>query len=548
MLTKVLVLAGYFAGVLAVGLLAKSRIKDPPSEYFLAGRKFGPLVLLGTMAATNFSAFTVFGASGAGYRDGLAFFPIMGFGTGFMAIAFWLVGRKIWKIGKENSLVTPPELVRHIYGNRFLATIFALVMIIFTVPYIALQPWAGGMVLNQLFDIPQAWGAVIVTGIILLYTLRGGLKAVAWTDILQGILMLALLVTALAVVVGFHGGWDTATSAIALENPELYSRPGGAGTYLPGIWFGFMLLWFFCDPMFPQLFQRFYSAKSERSIGQMMMLYPIVCSVVFILPVLIGVFGHLSYPELGKEASDNIISLLAVQAGGDFLGTLVLAAGLAALMSTMDSQLLTLSSIFTHDLLPLVRKKSTHPWWMSRIAVVVLPVAGLILAINPPGTILDTAVRHVFTGLAVLFPSILFGLYVKNPNPLAAIVSIIGGEILVVLYAIPALNISSFGLLPAVPVIAVSVILWLLVSVFTGGIAFRSVRTGHWVYAGIFILIFLLAMDFWRWGSVGPLFLGLPLWAWWFAWLSVLQSVVMYYWVRFSLNGGNAKRVSQMQQ
>ena len=112
MLIKVSVLCAYFLIVLAIGFIARTRWKSSPETYFLADRKLGPLILLGTMVATNFSAFTVFGTSGAGYRDGYAFFPIMGFGTGFMALTFWIIGRKIRQVGSRHALVTPPELVK----------------------------------------------------------------------------------------------------------------------------------------------------------------------------------------------------------------------------------------------------------------------------------------------------------------------------------------------------------------------------------------------------------------------------------------------------
>ncbi|MGB8718448.1 MAG: hypothetical protein WCD46_04005, partial [Desulfobacterales bacterium] len=98
------VLVAYFLVVLVIGLLARTRWKSSPVTYFLADRRLGTVVLLGTMVATNFSAFTVFGASGAGYRDGYAFFPIMGFGTGFMALTFWIIGRRIWQVGRERGL------------------------------------------------------------------------------------------------------------------------------------------------------------------------------------------------------------------------------------------------------------------------------------------------------------------------------------------------------------------------------------------------------------------------------------------------------------
>jgi SSS family solute:Na+ symporter len=108
MYIKIAVLISYFLVVLVIGFIARTRWKSTPETYFLADRKLGTLILLGTMVATNFSAFTVFGTSGAGYRDGYAFFPIMGFGTGFMALTFWIIGRKVRRAGKERNLVTPP--------------------------------------------------------------------------------------------------------------------------------------------------------------------------------------------------------------------------------------------------------------------------------------------------------------------------------------------------------------------------------------------------------------------------------------------------------
>ncbi len=532
MVTRIIVLASYFLIVITLGFVARSRLKDSPSGYFLAGRGLGTFVLICTMAATNFSAFTVFGASGAGYRDGLAFFPIMAFGTGFMALTFWLIGRKIWQLGKEHGLVTPAELVTKLYNNRWLSLLFAIVMIVFTVPYIALQPMAGGMVLTGLFGIDQIWGAAIVTGIILIYTLRGGLRAVAWTDVFQGLLMVSLMIAALIMVASHYGGLTSALENVRDNYPELFSRPGGTGTYGMGIWFGFMLLWFFCDPMFPQLFQRFYTAKNERSLAHTMLIYPAICTVVFILPVALGVMGRLQFPGLEGKDADSIVPLMMTGMGNDLMGTMVLAAGLAALMSTMDSQLLTLSSIFTRDIIPFFRKPQNTSPLSGRIFVVVLAIIGLAIAINPPDTIINFAVKQAFTGLAVLFPTVLFGLYLSNPRPSAAIASIIAGETLVVLYAVLPDTMPAFGTLPAVPVICGTLATYFIVHIATGPLGWPKIATRHWIFAGAFGLIFVLAMDFWNWGEIGPIFLGLPVWAWYFAGLSGVQTVLMYFWIR----------------
>ena len=204
MFVKIFVLCVYFLIVLAIGFIARTRWKSTPESYFLADRKLGTLILVGTMVATNFSAFTVFGTSGAGYRDGYAFFPIMGFGTGFMALTFWIIGRKIWLVGRQHGLVTPPELVKQLYQSPFLSYLFAVVMIVFTIPYLALQPMAAGYALESLLGLPYFYGCVLVTGIIVVYTLRGGLRAVAWTDLFQGLVMFSLLEHEVAAALRCH--------------------------------------------------------------------------------------------------------------------------------------------------------------------------------------------------------------------------------------------------------------------------------------------------------------------------------------------------------
>ena len=113
MVVKISVLVSYFLVVLLIGFIARTRWKATPDSYFLADRKLGTVVLLGTMVATNFSAFTVFGTSGAGYRDGYAFFPIMGFGTGFMALSFWVLGRKIWQNDYPVAMIKAMKAIIH---------------------------------------------------------------------------------------------------------------------------------------------------------------------------------------------------------------------------------------------------------------------------------------------------------------------------------------------------------------------------------------------------------------------------------------------------
>jgi SSS family solute:Na+ symporter len=330
-----------------------------------------------------------------------------------------------------------------------------------------------------------------------------------------------------------HGGFAAANQAVFSAQPELFSRPGALGRYSPGIWFSFMALWFFCDPMFPQLFQRFFAAKDDRSIARIMLFYPLVCTVVFFMPIAVGVLGHLSFPELVGKQADRILPLVLTSIAGDPMAALVMAAGLAALMSTMDSQLLTLSSIFTRDILPLVRKAKNETSIAGRVFVILLSMAGLALAYRPPATILQIATQ-TFTGLAVLFPTVICGLYFKRVFAPAAILSIVAGESALVCFYFKWVSSSMF--LPVIWVMALTFGVYLgihgLLLVRQRAFALRMPIWLLDVHGWLLLVIFLLAMDFWAWNRVQPAFLGLPLWVGYFIVLSALQTAVMLRLVR----------------
>jgi len=523
------ILVAYALGVVLVGWLAGLRKSESAADYFLAGRRLGPFIFLATMAATNFSAFTVFGASGAGYRDGFSFYPIVGFGTGFMALTFYFIGVKAYRSGLETGALTPPDLVRRLYGSRAVSGLFALVMIVFTLPYIALQPIAAGYALKELLGLNYLIGAALVTGLVVFYTFQGGMRSVAWTDAFQGGLMIILMTLALVVIASREGGIVSANAKIMAKFPELFSRPGPGGKFTPMIWFSFIFLWFFCDPMFPQLFQRFLAAKDERTIRFSMLSYPLLCSLVFLLPVAIGVLGRLHHPGLQGKAADHILPILAAELPGNVLGSLVVACGLAALMSTLDSQLLTLSSIFTEDLYPLFFGKQPEGARPGKIFVLVLALAGFLLAVRPPATILSIA-KQTFTGLAVLFPAVLFAFHEKMRSSRAAWASIAIGEGLVALYYFRLLP--AFGFLPVVPIMIVTFGVYIIVSALERRPVFEVPAFLKSPYFYGFLAIFILAMDFWRWGKPSGLVFGFPAWVVYFIGLSVAQTALAYFWVR----------------
>ena len=308
----------YLLAMLAIGLLFRRRSSASTVEFFLAGRGIGRLVLFFTMAATNFSAFTIFGLSGAGYRIGYAFYPIMGFGTGFMALGMWIIGSRIRELAPGRGYITPSDFILDRYGSPALKGLFSLVMILFTLPYVAIQAIAAGRSLETLAGLPYWAGALLVMGFTALYVLLGGMRSVAWTDVVQALMILGLTLAGFLLILIRVRGLESFPGALAARHPELFSRPGLDGSMVPGVWLGYLLLWLFADPMFPQLFQRFLAARDTRALKTTVVLYPLITTFLFFLTVSIGVLGRAVFPDLSPARSESVYPLLLARFASPF--------------------------------------------------------------------------------------------------------------------------------------------------------------------------------------------------------------------------------------
>ncbi len=514
------------------GLYGRKFLKKNPEDFFLGSRSLKGFMLLATMAASNFSAFTIFGFSGAAYRLGYSFYPIMAFGTGFMALTFVFIGHRVWELGKKKSYITPPELMGKELESPALRVLVLIVMLIFSLPYIAIQPIAAGYALETLLGIPYFAGATLVTLFIVFYTLLGGLRTVAWTDLFQGLMMLFAMTFAIFGISKASGGFTFANENVFAKLPELFSRPGMNTVYNPSFWFSYMILWFFCDPLFPQLFQRFFAAKDKKAINKVMIFYPAITAFFFLIPVVIGVIGHVNFPDLATKAeSDNIFSLLVNSSFSPAIAAFIMAAGLAALMSTMDSQLLTLSSMFTKDIYEPLFKKKTKDNKLAKLFTIFLAGVGLLIAFFNESSFNSSILEittQTFTGLAVLFPSLFAILYWKNVTSTGAITSILTGEILLILYYFNILDSGNF--LPVIPILIFTTFTLIVVSLIT----VKNPRklpplnlnfTAKW--AVIFTILFLLSLDFWNWNKTPILLKGLPLWIYYFLALNLVLALAM---------------------
>lgn len=456
----------YFLLLMIFGWYAHRKTKKTPEDYFLASRSFGPFVLFFTLIATNFSAFTFLGFAGKAYKSGFGQYGIMSFGTAMMAIMFYVVGRKVWLLGKKRGYITPPELIGDRFQSVFLKWLFLAVMVIFTIPYLATQAIGAGYIIQSMVsDVSLEIGAVVTILIITVYVLLGGMRGSSWTDVLQGIIMIVALFLAVVFVAMGLGGFEYANHLAYNSNPSLFTRPGGENFFTPQIWFSFMMLWIFCDPMFPQIFSRFYTAKNQRSLKYSMIFYPVVVSILFFFPVLIGVWANGAGIQIPSGSEDMVLPIMVEKFTPSWIFGFVMIGALAALMSTADSQLFSLSTMLSHDILPRRYKSEII---MGKIIIIALSAFAIIFVLfgyNPHEGIMGTLVKTTFSGLVVLAPTAIAALYWKRATKYGCIASVLIGEISI--FILEMNIIPTFGFLSAIMGLLISSIVLIVVSYLT---------------------------------------------------------------------------------
>lgn len=502
-------------------------------DFFLAKRSIHPLLLFFTMAATNFSAFSILGLSGQGYKLGWAFYPVMGLGTAFVAVSFVLVGLPLARLSKTHKFLSLSDFIQKRYNSKTLALVVSFSSLIFTIPYLSLQAMATGKMIETLSGLPYWVGAGAITLIVLVYSFSGGMKSVAVTDAFQAVIMVVLALAAFLCIANLNGGFIQAQKAAFAVSPELFSRSGTKGSMDIGLHISYFLLWFCANPMFPQLTQRFFSGKDEKSLSLTCIFYPIITTVFFFITVAIGVMGKGFLPNLNAKSADSIYFILIELLKNPVLSGLFALAPLAAIMSTMDSQLLTLSSIVSHDIL----KTKKNPLLISRIALIVLAISAFLISLKPPADILDFLSKNSFIALAAIFPITVIGLYRKKVSAKAAIASLSCALVIAIL--------SGFNVLPFLKgsysiliVIPSAIFIYFIVEKID--LKLNRLQTDSEIeslklleiiplkYIIIFLVLAFLALDLTAFTITMPMLFAVPIWVWFSGILGFVLSFVLY--------------------
>ena len=399
----------YLVLALVLGLIANRRSEGDLEDFLLMGRKTGFIMLYLTVVATYHSAFAFLGSGGFFYTHGIGFWSA-GTWTILVGGITYVLGSRIWALGKRFGYITPADLMADFYESDAVRIIVAIVSVLFTILYIQVQAQGLGYILSAASGdrISFELGTLILLVVAAGYLALGGLRAVYWTDVLQGVWMYAAVwIGALVLTYKLFGGPLALWRRLAAERPDLLTLPGPEGYFGPGMWFGMTIALSFGIILQPHIMIRYYSATSGRVIKWLGATTPIYLMTLYIPAAFVGLGGALVMP--GLERPDRIFPLMLIEHAPPLLAGLVLAGATAAAMSTLDSILHSNMTVLTRDVYQrYIKPEATdqHYVWVGRALIALLLVVGYVLSVRTYA-FLVTLVMLSGSGALQLLPGIL---------------------------------------------------------------------------------------------------------------------------------------------
>jgi SSS family solute:Na+ symporter len=446
----VIALVIYFLLMLAIGVYAYRQSSSNLSEYMLGGRKLGPAITALSAGASDMSGWLLMGLPGALYLSGISQIWIaVGLVLGAWANYLFLAPRfRIYtEIAKDS--ITLPDYFEHRFADstRSLRLISAMVIVVFFTLYTASGVVAGGKLFETVFQLDYFYGLALTVGVVILYTLLGGFLAVSMTDFVQGIIMFLALVIVPVVAIDMVGGVTPTLDVVKALNPthlDVFT-----GTSLLGIIS--LMAWglgYFGQPHIIVRFMAIRSVKDfpvARRIGMSWMIVSLLGAVAT------GFVGIAYVKQTGTTLADpeTIFILLSQVLFHPFVTGFLLAALLAAVMSTISSQLLVTSSALTQDFYKTFFNKSasdSHLVMMGRLSVLLVAIVAVVIALDRSSSILSL-VSNAWAGFGAAFgPVVLLSLYWSRMTSQGALAGMVIGAATVLLWIYGPLTIEGVAL------------------------------------------------------------------------------------------------------
>ncbi len=425
----------YIVGMLAIGFYFYYRTNNI-SDYVLGGRGLNPLVAALSAGASDMSGWLLLGLPGLMYTTGISGSWIA-IGLTIGAFLNWhYIARPLRNFTEKlDDSITIPGFIANRFNSRNLRIVSSIVILVFYTLYASSGLVGGAKLFEATFDLNYQTALIVGTIIIVSYTFLGGYNAVSWTDFFQGTLMMLALLIVPIIAINDIGGISETIRVVKDINPDYLNI--WTGTTFIGI--VSLLAWGLGYFGQPHILVRFMSinkvenVKTAKYIGMSWMVISIVGSLM------VGFFGiaYVAAHDVSLHDSEKIFILLSELLLNPWIAGFVLAAILAAIMSTIDSQLLVSSSCLTRDIYEKVIKQNASDKelvWIGRATVIAIALIAFYISTDQDSTVLSL-VSYAWAGFGAAFgPIIILSLYNKNISAGGALAGMITGAATVLIW------------------------------------------------------------------------------------------------------------------
>ena len=472
MSATVAVLVGYLAVLAALAIWSRKETHSLKG-YYLAGKKLPYWVVAFSTNATGESGWLLLGLTGMGYAVGAqAYWVIVGEMIGIW-LSWTLISRRLKRVSDESDSITVPDVLAARFDDRWhlIRGIAVLIIIVMVTTYVSAQMVATGKAFNGFVGVDYGTGVIVGAIIIISYTIIGGYKAVSYTDVVQGVLMLAGLIVVPLVAISHAGGWAGVTAALESQDPgftNMFAVPGtGTAAVVAVVSFAAIGLPFLGVP---QLLVRYMSARDEFELKKARLVSIVVLFIFLFGAVTAGIAGRALFP--GLDDSEQVFPTIASELFHPLLTGVLLVIVLSAIMSTVDSLLLLASSSIVRDTMQKMFGNTSSDARLAgygKQVTVVIGVIGVLVALYfAENKLIFWFVLFSWSGLGAAFgPVILALLFDKRTTGAGVAAGMLGGFLTSIIW-VQFFKDEAYGLYEAIPGFIVGALATVIVSRLTG--------------------------------------------------------------------------------
>jgi sodium/proline symporter len=468
MTVTVAVLVGYLATLAALAVWSRKETHTLKG-FYLAGKKLPYWVVAFSANATGESGWLLLGLTGMGYAVGAqAYWVIVGEMIG-IAASWGCISRKLKRLGDATNSITLPDVLAANFDDRWhlIRGVAVAIIAVMVTTYVSAQMVATGKAFSGFIGLDYRAGVIIGAVIIIGYTFVGGYKAVSYTDVVQGVLMLSGLIAVPLVAINAAGGWDRMTTTLYEYDPAFIDMfavlDGSTAGFVAVVSFAAIGLPFLGVP---QMLIRYMSARDETELKKARIVSIVVLFIFLFGAVTAGIAGRALFP--GLEDSEQVFPTLASELFPPLLTGVLLVIVLSAIMSTVDSLLLLASSSIVRDtmqkMLGSPKSDATLAGYGKAVTVIIGVIAVFVAVYMAENKLIFWFVLFSWSGLGAAFgPVVLALLYDERTTGAGVVAGMLGGFLTSVVW-VQYFKDGAYGLYEAIPGFIVAAVATVVVS------------------------------------------------------------------------------------